>query len=349
MIHKLLAGKYENAKLFHVRMEFSKEMHDLGKIQIRKLFHLIGIVGKIFFYRVTKGISVLYYPPSGPERIPIYRDMIILIATRWIFSKTIFHFHAGGISEIWNRLNFLERICFRFAFFYPDVAISLSSFVPPDAEFVRAKKTYIIPNGIEDNFSESLVGAKNPSSVNILFIGVLRETKGEFDLLEACKILAEDKKISFSVDVAGSFVSAEIRNRFSKKVKEYNLENCVAYRGVVIGKEKNELYAKADIFCLPTYFESETFSLVVVEAMQFQLPVVSTNWRGVPGSVQDGVNGFLVNIKEPKAIAEKLRKLICDENLRTEMGKKSREIYLQKFTMARFYDEMNKCFSEIAT
>jgi glycosyltransferase involved in cell wall biosynthesis len=344
MIEEIINAPYTNARIYHVRMAFSKGMDDMGRIQVAKIFHLFSVILHIWYYRIVKGVNILYYPPSGPDKVPVYRDIIILVATRWMFSKTIFHFHAGGLSEFWPRLGRMAQFLFKLAFFYPDATISLSTLVPPDAAFIKSRKQYIIPYGIADEYTTAYDKLNNKLPLRILFMGVMRETKGEFVLLEACRQLAA-KGIEFAVDFAGSFHNKAIEQQFYDFVETHQLQKNVFYRGVVSGEDKRQLFASADIFCFPSYFESETFGLVVVEAMQFCLPVVSTNWRGIPGNVANGVNGFLVNIKDAQAVAEKLELLLLDNTLRAKMGANSRAIYLEKFTTDRFLQLMDTCFS----
>jgi len=69
-------------------------------------------------------------------------------------------------------------------------------------------------------------------------------------------------------------------------------------------------------FCFPTFFESETFGVVLLEAMQFSLPIVATRWRGIPSIITDGDNGFLVDPKDPIGLSEKLETLLRDPAMR---------------------------------
>lgn len=346
MIQKLLEGKYDPIQLIHVRMAFSILMEDLGKIKILKIIHLFTVILKIYYHRITKNIRVLYYPPSGADKIPMYRDIIILCATRWMFKKTIFHFHASGISEIWDQLNLIEKTFFRLAYFNCDLAIVNSVYGPDDSRFLNAKKIAIVPYGIEDHSLNIIRINKQPGFVKILFVGLLKESKGEFILLEACKLLA-DKKISFSVDVAGKFGSEELKERFFNLIEQYQLNSSINYLGLITGEKKDKVFTNADLFCFPSYYESEAFPVVLLEAMQFSLPILSTNWRGIPVMVQDGKNGYLVEIKDAQAIAEKLQILIENVELRQRMGLESRKCYLEKYTIDKFYDNMKTCFSEL--
>ncbi|MCB0778125.1 MAG: glycosyltransferase, partial [Flavobacteriales bacterium] len=99
-------------------------------------------------------------------------------------------------------------------------------------------------------------------------------------------------------------------------------------------------FAACDIFCFPSHFEAESFGLVLVEAMQFARPVVSTHWRGIPSVVSDGVNGYLVPVEDPGAVAGRLGVLADSPELRRRMGEEGRRIFEQRFTLERFQRNM---------
>jgi len=86
---------------------------------------------------------------------------------------------------------------------------------------------------------------------------------------------------------------------------------------------------------------------VLLEAMQFQLPVIATRWRGIPSIVEDRRSGFLIPINDPEALAEKLEILIRNEPLRQKMGAAGRQLYCQKFTAQRHYQQMEQMFSDL--
>ena len=149
MIQHLVEHPFQNVKIYHIRMAFSRGMKDMGKLQFYKVMHLLSIIIKIYYYRICKQVDILYYPPSGPNSA-VYRDMMILFPTRWMFKKTIFHFHASGLSEHLKRKSKLFRFIFKRCFFYPDVAIRLSESCPDEGKAIQAKKRIIVPNGLPD-------------------------------------------------------------------------------------------------------------------------------------------------------------------------------------------------------
>lgn len=347
MIQSLLEGRYRNVTLFHVRMAFSRGMNEVGKFRGFKLFHLISVIARMIFCRFRHGANVLYYCPAGPDKIPMYRDLILLTSTRHLFRRVIFHFHAAGISTLYDRLTPWTRGLFRLAYFNPDVAIRLSEQNPEDGKKLVSRKEYIIPNGISDQFI-SLCGdlQKSRESARILFVGVLRRSKGLLVLIEACRILRE-RGLEFSVDLVGEFESQQFERLVRALVSRSGLESQFQFLGVLSGHEKIRAYSRAGIFCYPSFFESESFGLVVLEAMQCALPVVATRWRGIPSIVRDGVTGFVVPVEDSVAIAEKLSFLLGNPELAKEMGRNGREVYLQNYTLSRFRANMQRVFGEV--
>ena len=344
MIEETLKADYEGVRLYHIRMGFSKRIDDIGKFRFHKIFHLLGIIIKVVFYRFRYNIEVLYYPPAGPDKIPLFRDMILLNSTRFLFKHTIFHFRAAGVSTIFEQLSpFLKRL-YKRAYFSPDIAIRLSALNPPDGSFLKAKKEFIVPNGIADHALD--FRAENEIEkpfCQLLYVGIIRESKGITVLIEACRLLKE-RGTHFRLNIVGEFDNREYQNEITGKVKDCDLSEMVEFSGVLTGREKYSRYNTADIFCYPTFYGPESFGLSLLEAMEFSLPVVATNWRGVPSVIKEGINGFLVPVKDSLAFADKLGMLINDPGLRKIMGAKGREIYSEEFTLKRYHDRMKNVF-----
>ncbi|WP_069473717.1 glycosyltransferase family 4 protein [Candidatus Marithrix sp. Canyon 246] len=344
MIQKLLEGQFKYIKLYHVNMAFSADIDEVGRFSFGKIFHLLSVIIRIIWMRFRHGIDVLYYPPAGPNKVPMYRDFAILILTRWLFSRTVFHFHAGGLSELVATLSLPERWLARLAYYHADCAIRLATLNPEDGKQLQAKQDIVIPYGLEDNY---ITGHHKQNQIpKILFVAVLSPSKGVNILLDACKLLKDDG-FQFTLELMGRFHSVEFEKSVKKKVVSFGLSSYVTFLGVKTGNDKWQAFSKTDIFCFPSFYEAETFGLVVLEAMQFELPVVTTCWRGIPSLVHDGETGYLVAIKDAEAVAAKLRLLLENENKRKMMGKRGREIYLQEFTLEEWYKRMEQAFLDV--
>lgn len=349
MIGKILDHEYEKVKLYHVRMAFSKEIDEIGKFKIQKILHMFSIVFQIWYYRFRYNTKVLYYPPTGPNFVPLVRDIFILIHTRWLFSKTIFHYHAGGLSEYYKTLSSFWRFLSRLAYFKASASIRLSSLNPEDGKNLKVKKDYVIPYGIEDEF-ENFKQVQKPTNPipQILFVGVHKASKGVLVLIEAAKVLKE-QGFKFQINCMGKFETSEFKTQCESLIKQYELQDIVIFLGVQAGQNKFQTFHQTDIFCFPSFYESETFGVVLLEAMQFSLPIVTTKWRGIPSIVTDNENGFLVDIQNPLQTSEKLKLLLEDKELRIKMGNQGRQTFLEKYLLDTFHNNLQEVILEVVS
>lgn len=340
MIKKILEGSYNSIKIYHLRMNFSSEIDAVGKFQFKKIFHLFYLISSVYFFRIYYRINYLYYVPGGPNFIPLYRDILLLNAVRWLFTKTIFHFHAGSTYSMYNKIPKYLRPLFRKAYFYPDIAIRISLYNPNDPEMLFAKKEFIVENGIEDIYDDRL-SQKKTGTPKIIFLGLICEAKGICELLQACNTLNKNHE-DFKLIVIGKFESKLFEKKIFSIVRDFCLEDKIDFTGILLGNDKLTHFYKGDIFCLPSHFE--TFGLVFLEAMQFSLPIVTTNVGGIPALVKQGENGFLVKKGDHIELANKLSELLHNKKLRIKMGVQGRKMYLENFTIDKFYIKIENVF-----
>ena len=343
----LLEGDYSKVKFHHVRMAFSGDIQEVGVFRWKKIFHLVAVFFGIVAARFRTGAQVLYYPPASPNMVPFLRDCVLLIGTRWLFKKTVFHFHASGLKGFHKRLPWPLQKAFRWAYGRPALSISISSFAKADAEFFDSQVISVIPNGIpEPDIVKKLHRSSTQHAPEILFCGMVSEEKGVGILLEACAHL-KTKGIHFRSTIVGRAVSEADQIFFNKFIQFNQMEEIVQLTGPLHGDEKWKAYSRADVFCFPTFYSAETFPVVAIEAMMFSLPVVATNWRGLPDIVVDGETGFLFPPKDAQSIAERLEHLISDPDLRRTMGAAGRRRYEQNFTVEKFRNSMEEALSSV--
>jgi glycosyltransferase involved in cell wall biosynthesis len=336
MAEFLLSGSYREVELQHIRMAFSQEIEDVGRPGLAKIFHLLELVAKIISARLDAKPDVIYYLPAGPNMVPFLRDCILLVATRWMFKRTIFHFQAAGLSDLRDRLPGPLKILFSLAYNRPHLAISLSQHGLRDARAIIAQSSTVIPNGVPDVWAERTPN-RNSARPTILFLAMVCEEKGAGILIEACKIL-QSQGHSFSCKIAGRASSAEELAALQAKAK--GLEDILEFTGAVTGESKWKLFAESDIFCFPTFYASESFGIVAIEAMMAGLPVVTSDWRAMPEIVLDGETGYVTPVKNAAATADRLAKLLQDRALREKMGKAGRARFLENYRIEIFRQRM---------
>jgi glycosyltransferase involved in cell wall biosynthesis len=350
MIERLLKNPPQGMRLVHVPMAFSSDMKHVGRFKWWKMMHLIAVIARIVYHRLRDRPRILYYPPAGPDRVPMFRDIAILLTTRWLFSKTVFHFHASGLAELYDQLPAWQRWLFRHAYFGADGAIRLSELNPEDGKRLQAKREYVIPNGIEDPCPDGIersTPTTHDKPLRLLFVGVLCESKGMLDLIEACGLLAS-RGFPFQLEFMGQWQSDEFAERAQRRLDELKLGQHTRFLGVLTGAKKFDVFRGADVLCFPTFFNCESFGLVLLEAMACGVPVVATRWRGIPSIVDDGKTGFLVEPRCPDALADALYKLGCDPDLRARMGAAGRDRFLRHYTLPLHIERMRDMFLDVA-
>jgi glycosyltransferase involved in cell wall biosynthesis len=107
------------------------------------------------------------------------------------------------------------------------------------------------------------------------------------------------------------------------------------------------VFAKSHIICLPSYREGLPKALL--EAASCGKPIVTTDVPGCREIVRDGLNGILVPARSSRALAEALRKLIDNRDLRKKMGAKGREIVLREFSKEKVVNETLAVYAEMLT
>ena len=108
----------------------------------------------------------------------------------------------------------------------------------------------------------------------------------------------------------------------------------VLFPGYVENENLPPYYGLADVFVLPsvqTEIFREPWGLVVTEAMASGTPVVTSNQVGIAaaGVVKDGENGYIVPERNPHVLADRLKRLLTDEDLRREMGGTASEVIFE--------------------
>lgn len=332
----------------YINLLLSRTIGETGNAGWRKAMRLPAIFMRLLWYLLFYRPHTVYLALTATGAA-FYRDVALVALLRLFGIKPLYHLHnkgfaAFGKSKLNNRL-------YRFVFRNAKVMLLSKHLYADVSAYVKWEDVYICPNGIgEVSSSEFRVlnsELRIPNSVaKILFLSNLIESKGVYVLLDACSLLKQ-KGLAFECVFVGG--EADINAKiFQVKVKALDLEQQVQYLGKKYGEEKEQIFANADIFAFPTFYAMECLPLVLLEAMQKSLPVVSTFEGGIPNVVEDGITGFLVPVKDAKSLAEKIEILIKDPELRMKMGKAGRKKYEEEFTLDKFENRIIEILNDVA-
>lgn len=176
-----------------------------------------------------------------------------------------------------------------------------------------------------------------PRVRKLLFISQLRMEKGLREALEACRTLPPECHLT----VYGppmpdtNFALFEGHHRAS-------------YAGVLSPSEIPAALISHDVLVLPTYFSSEGYPGVILEAMQCGRPVISTWWRAIPEVVEHEKSGLLVTPRSSEALKAAIMRLIRDPALYLKLcqGARARGEF---FRSTVWYDRMAKDLRRLAS
>ena len=178
----------------------------------------------------------------------------------------------------------------------------------------------IIPNGVDlERYARAQpIEALRDGTLNILFVGRFEERKGLTHLLKAYHRLRK-RHVDARLLVIGD---GPKRREYRRFVGLRGIRD-VEWLGRVSDDEKVRYFASADIFCAPNTGQ-ESFGIVLLEAMAAGVPIVASDIHGFKSVIQRNVQGFLVEPRNPRALAAALYALSRDADLRHEMGEAGR-------------------------
>lgn len=333
-----MMGKYihdsrvvnETFDCHYINLATAKDLADIGKIRLQKFTQFYQLLSKIR-KEVKRVRPELVYVTPNAKGGAFYKDFIVIQMLKSMGCKVIVHYHNKGVSLRQNKI--IDNLLYR-SFFKKLKVILLAEALYADVQkYVARKDVFICPNGIPKALTAEPSAARHNAIPKLLFLSNLLIDKGVFTLLDACKILKE-KGYQFTCDFVGGETADINAERFNQEVQARQLTNIAEYKGKKYGKEKDSFFRNADIFVFPTYYE--TFGLVNLEAMEYKLPVVSTNEGGIPDVIKDGENGFICLKKNPSSLADCIEKLLIDENLRHNMGEDGYRKLKTSFTLEAF-------------
>lgn len=315
---------------YHMNLLTSNSLKETGKVSLKKIFRFPSKWFKLFRLLLLDRPHLCYYALSTTGSAFV-KDSLMISLLHMFKVKVIYHLHNKGVSKNQNRRLFdsLYRFVFK-----GSSAILLSEHLYTDIKkYVPYDKIYICPNGLEDKNTNVANKKKSQNgTTNILFLSNLIKSKGVFDLLDSCAILSQ-KDYNFQCLFVGSEGDIS-KNEFEEYVNRNNISQYVTYLGAKFGHDKYNIYSKADIFVFPTF--NDCFPLVLIEAMQFKLPIISTLEGGIPDLVDQNMNGILISQRNPDTLTGKIEYLIQNPQIATEMGERGRNKYDNNYTVDIF-------------
>jgi len=314
-----------------INLSASANVDEVGKLSLRKVIFLLTNMWGVVKAVLRDGPKLVYITPTSGGW-GFYRDFIMVKILLLLRVKIVMHFHNKSSKEwVEKRGNLILTKSF-----FKGVRIILLDEIlyPERAPFISKRKVFFCPNGIPSTAPpENLLRSEN-TKVHFLFLSNMMEGKGVFVLLETCLVLKRSG-LNFQCDFVGGWKDVT-DTEFNNKIIEYGLEDQVKAHGAKFGEDKVYFFQQADVFIFPTHYQGETFGLVLLEAMDYSLPCISTDNGAIKNVIRDGETGYCIEQRNAAALVEKMTWMIEHPEQRARMGLNGKKRFEENFTLTHF-------------
>lgn len=319
----------------------ARSLEEVGHHKLDKVTAVFKIYYSIF-NALVKNRYDLCYLTINSKGLAFFKEMVIVFLCKLFNCNIVYHYHNQGVAKANKKI--IYNLLYRYQF-KNSRALMLSPLLYADiAKYLPESRISYCSNGIPVDKTidlEDLQLRRHQNKIaKLLFLSNLMESKGVYVLLEACKIL-KSQNINFTITFIGAPMDID-EAKFNEYVLSNNLSDIADYKGKKYGKQKSKYFSSADIFIHPTL--DDAFPLVVLEAMQYGLPIVTTNEGSLPEIVENGINGYVVEKEQPLALAKRIEHLIKLPNLRKEIGMANRQKFEKLYTQKQMEKNLANAF-----
>lgn len=315
-LYDLLEGKsfYKLDERIKLKFIFPYGPNKGKLITCLKRFKFISLVKELI-----KSFKLLHMKYFGFKKIIDKLDTDILISSRIEFANQI---HRKDIITISQEHSYIDnnkymKKCIR-AFKDIKYLVVMTNQAKDLYEkwfekYNSNTKVIVIPNMINENLSGKISTLDNNQ---IISIGRLEEIKDFKTLITIFSLLVKNNS-ELTLKIIGE---GSQRKELESLIKEYNIEDSVILTGRMAEEQITEELLKSDVFILTS--KSESFSLVLCEAMNYGVPCVSFDIDVGPREIiENEKNGFIIANRDISEMIKKIEELLSNKELRKNVGK----------------------------
>lgn len=333
MTRRFMAALQENGyDVRIVQKTFSKRQDEVGKFSIVKILKIpllcLRLLSAVWTFKAD---LCIFFVTVGLSSFAV--DSLLMCLLKFCNVPYVLYFHGKGYRGYKHSPNMFVRFLVRYSLSRAHGGLVLGERLKRDVDyFISDDRLYVLPNSVPDiDPRKRLIGAGgHRNNTTVIFLSNLVPTKGPMEFLKMAKVVSE-RESSVRFVLAGQHTYRDFSQELMEYVERQNLQDIVEFRGAVFGETKEKLFQDAHLMVFPTY--KETFGLVNIEAMQWGLPVISSDVGAIPDIIQDGINGFIVDPHNITQIANRVLQLIRNPDLRQSMGQAGRKLYEENYSL----------------
>lgn len=327
----ILCEKYD-VEILSVYRLYNEPVFELdGRVKVTYISNIKPNKKEMLYYLKKKNFNMVFkgigtsiktawvkYVKTANELRKLDTDVII--STRTVHNFLVSNFVDNKTKKIaWEHnhhndnkkyINSLVSSCKKMDYFVP-VSKELSAFY----ETYLGEKVFYIPNCL-DKVPNKL---SKLDSKNLVSVGRLSKEKGFDDLLKLFKKVST-KHPDWKLNIIGDGME---KNKLLQLADELKLGDKVVFHGYQNKDYINEILLDSSIYVMTSHTES--FGLVLIEAMSFGIPCLSyTSAQGANEIIDNEKNGYLIENRNEEEMINKIDDLIENEKLRKKLGKEAR-------------------------
>jgi glycosyltransferase involved in cell wall biosynthesis len=260
----------------------------------------------------------------------VLRKSAIIMVCRAFGVPVVLHIHGGELEKCCADLGPLGLGLLRRVLGTVNEVVVLGSYwqrLVAEVLGVPVSRTTILPNPVPRPAIEPTY--RDGAACHILFLGTLSDKKGVPELLSALASPIMSGR-HWRLTMAGT---GEIEP-YANQAKRLGIDGRIDFAGWTSEERTQALLASADMLVLPSHVEC--LPMVVLEAMAYGLPVVTTPVGATAEVITDGETGFLVPVGDIEAVARAIARLIDEPLLRRRLGEAARVRFCRDFDLDVF-------------
>jgi glycosyltransferase involved in cell wall biosynthesis len=319
----------------------------LSSLEIREKYIIkrvgLGFAGDKFLFIFLAPLAALKYKPRIVHAVMESYAGVALWFFRFLNKKipTVLTLQSGDLDDpkkqrripswLWQRIHLT-----------PDRITAISSFLAQRAEKLGfpKEKISIVPNGVD---LKSVPQNISQIPFRIICLARLSWEKGINYLIEAMPQVKKEFTQAHLVLVG----DGPERKRLTEQVKKLNLEKSVEFRGKLSHQKALRELAQSAVFVCPSL--AEGLGIAFLEAMATRVPIIGTPIGGIPDFLRDRETGLFCQVKNPSSIAEKIKELLENHQLREKLMETAYKLVEKKYSWDKIVQQIDEIYSQIIT
>ncbi len=323
-----------------VQKTFSRNIQQLERFSFGKVWRIFTISAKLVLVLWRRRPDLCFYFNTVKFQAFII-DAFFLALIRLFKVPYVLYSHGKGLGAIGKSSNPLKKFVVHQTISRALGALVLGERLKEDLRpYLEEKRLYVLPNAMPDQTNgQDLPKRRERADVQVLFLSNLIESKGPWEFLQMAKeVAAQAPQVHFVL--AGLPVSHGFSKKLVSFIEQEGLQGKVKLPGGLFGEDKARVFRESDIFVYPT--KKDALPLVLIEAMKWGLPVISSDEGAIPEVVVDGVTGFIVNPRDIGQLTDRVLRLVKDPELRLRMGAAGRKRYEEHYTIEAYHKNLSE-------